>query len=180
MKCPKCSMEMRNSTIEGIEIDDCANCGGIWFDEDELRKAKDRTDADLRWMDFELWKHEDRFRVSAESVKCPKCRVGMAAIIYGETGIEVEHCVKCRGLWLDGGEFGKIIEALTEELETKSALQYVEASLEEAKEILTGPENVISEWRDFLTVIRMLQYRVLIENPKVNDAIVGIQKSMPL
>ena len=179
MQCPRCNTEMRNSTIEAIEINECANCNGIWFDEDELRKAKDQTDADLRWMDFELWKYEDEFRVSPESAKCPKCGVGMAAIIYGETGIEVESCVKCRGLWLDGDEFGKIIEALTDELETKSAQEYVKASLEEAKEIFTGPENLISEWRDFLTVMRMLQYRMLIENPKVNDAILEIQKSLP-
>lgn len=179
MECPKCSTEMRSRTVKAIEIDECANCNGIWFDEDELRKAKDQTDADLRWMDFELWEHEDEFRVSAESAKCPKCGVGMAAIIYGETAIEVELCVKCKGLWLDGGEFRKIIEALTEELETKSALQYVKASMEEAIEIFAGPENVISEWRDFLTVMRMLEYRVLAENPKVNDAIVTIQRSLP-
>lgn len=131
-------------------------------------------------MDFSLWKHEDRFRVSAKEIKCPRCKTTMAGIDYDKTGIEVNYCMKCGGVWLDGGEFKKIIDALTEELLTKSASEYVKASIEEAKEIITGPESFISEWRDFNTIMRMLQYRILAENPKLTDALINLQKNIPI
>jgi len=178
MQCPKCSNEMRRSTIKQVEVEECAACNGIWFDDDELRRAKDQTDPDLRWMDFELWKRKDRFQASEKQAKCPKCSVYMAAITYGETEIEIDHCVECKGIWLDGDEFRKIIESLTEELVTKSAKEYFEATLAEALEILTGPESLLSEWRDLLTVMTMLEYRILSENPKLHDRLTSIQEQI--
>ncbi len=49
-------------TLKMLKIDVCSKCAGVWFDQDELRKAKDQTEPDLNWMDFEIWKHEDRFK----------------------------------------------------------------------------------------------------------------------
>ena len=131
-------------------------------------------------MDFELWKHSDRFRASETTIQCPRCNRRLAAIDYHTTGIAVDYCGECRGAWLDAREFEKIIAALTEELTTKTASQYVTATLEEAREILRGPESFISEWRDFLTVLRMLQYRVLAENPQLSRAVAEIQRSSPI
>ncbi len=36
MKCPKCGHDMVVETIEGIEIDKCTYCEGIFFDRGEL------------------------------------------------------------------------------------------------------------------------------------------------
>ena len=53
--------------------------------------------------------------------------------------------------------------------------EYLRASLEEAKELVTGPESFLSEWKDFATVLRMLQYRLLGENPKLGQALAEFQ-----
>lgn len=180
MKCPRCSKDLRLRRVGAVEIDECVSCKGIWFDEDELRKAKDETDRDLNWMDFELWKHQDRFHVAVKPIKCPKCNVEMAAVDYGKTKVEIDCCTKCKGVWLDAQEFKKIVEALTEELLTKSVQDYVRASVEEAREIVTGPENFISEWKDLLTVVRMLEYRILTKNPRVSKALADIQAHIPI
>jgi Zn-finger nucleic acid-binding protein len=165
--------------IDAHEIDECPKCQGTWFDRDALRKVKDQTDPDLNWMDFELWKHPDRFQVEVLAAKCPKCALEMAVIDYDKTGVTVEYCTRCRGFWLDAGKFEKIIDALTLELETKSTSEYIKESLQEAKEIILGPEDMISEWRDFLTVVRMLHYRILVDNPKLQKALLDIQQSLP-
>lgn len=170
---------METQKIEDIEIDVCSHCGGVWFDQDELRKAKDHVEPDANWMDFEIWKHEDKFKFSQRPVKCPRCNVDMVIINYNDTNVEIDYCPQCRGTWLDKGEFKNIIEALDAELAHKSMSQYVKASLEEAKEILTGPEHVISEWKDFMTVLRMLQYRFFVEHPKLQDTVIAIQKAFP-
>ena len=179
MNCPRCKEQLTVRTVESLQVDECPGCKGIWFDKDELRQAKDRQDADLNWMDFDLWKHHDEFSVSAKPLKCPKCDVDTAAISYGKTGVEIDYCLKCQGVWLDGGEFEKIVEALTEELLTKTVSDYVKASLAEATEIVTGPEGIVSEWKDFTTVLRMLQYRVLSGNPNLHDALVKLSQSSP-
>ncbi len=36
MKCPKCGVELLASHREGIQIDCCPKCGGIWLDHGEL------------------------------------------------------------------------------------------------------------------------------------------------
>jgi len=126
-------------------------------------------------MDFELWKHEDRFRASERHVDCPKCGTSLVSIDYDRTGVEVDFCARCRGVWLDSGELEKIIVNLSEELLTKDVSDYVRASLEEARELVTGPESVVSEWRDLSTVLRMLSYRLLSDNPTVGRLLAEFQ-----
>ena len=36
--CPGCGSIMKMASTEGIEIDYCENCKGIWFDKDEVTK----------------------------------------------------------------------------------------------------------------------------------------------
>jgi len=171
-------MDVEN--LKNIEIDRCSRCGCMWFDQDELRQAKDQTDPDLNWMDFEIWKHENRFRFEARSLKCPRCNINMVTIGYGETGIEIDYCPQCQGTWLDEGVFAKIIDALRTEIGTKSVSDYIKASLDEAKDIITGSEGLISEWKDFTTVLRMFQYRFFLEHPKLLDTVISIQKANPI
>ncbi len=46
MNCPMCNVELRVSDRQGIEIDYCPQCGGIWLDHDELEKIIDRFMCD--------------------------------------------------------------------------------------------------------------------------------------
>ncbi len=46
MKCPICNVELRASDREGIEIDYCPQCRGIWLDRDELDKIIERFMVD--------------------------------------------------------------------------------------------------------------------------------------
>ena len=178
--CPKCKVELKPKSIGPVEVDECENCKGIWFDKDELRQAKDITDSDLSWMDFEIWKHEDRFKSKETKIDCPVCRTQTEAIDYGSTSIEVDYCPSCQGIWLEEDEFKKIIESLEDETLSKSFSDYIKASIEEAKEIITGRESFMSEWKDFVTVLRMMQYRMFVENPKLLSTITSVQKANPL
>ena len=180
MNCPKCDTPMQTRKLARMKLDDCPKCGGAWFDRDELRRTKDVTDPDLNWMDFEIWKHKDRFHAAARPLKCPRCSVTMAAVDYDDTGIEIDCCARCQGVWLDRDEFAKIIDALDREVNTKDFSDYVRESLQEAKEIVTGPESVISEWRDFTTVLRMLEYRMFADNPKLLNAVTAVQEGNPI
>lgn len=41
-------------------------------------------------------------------MKCPSCNVSL--VMTERSGIEIDYCPECRGVWLDRGELDKIIE----------------------------------------------------------------------
>ena len=43
MKCPSCNETLLMSDKQGIEIDYCPNCRGIWLDRGELEKIIERS-----------------------------------------------------------------------------------------------------------------------------------------
>ena len=43
MKCPSCSTELKMSERQGIEIDYCPQCRGVWLDRGELDKIIERS-----------------------------------------------------------------------------------------------------------------------------------------
>lgn len=45
MKCPSCNTELRLSDRDGVEIDYCPNCRGVWLDRGELDKIVERAQA---------------------------------------------------------------------------------------------------------------------------------------
>jgi uncharacterized protein len=181
MLCPKCRTPLTVRKIGSVVLDECLQCKGIWFDKDELEKAKDEIDPDLRWMDFDLWNQHTRFIVNAHASECPRCRKsGMRTIAYQEPDMDMTFCPFCEGVWLNAGDFKDIIAALSKEAAQKSVPEYMKASLKEAADIFTNPKGLISEWKDLKAVLRMLRYRVFVENPKMRSILVGIQKSLPL
>jgi len=180
MRCPGCNVELAGKLLNNVEIDECPECKGVWFEDDELRKAKDSAESDFNWMDFEIWKHKDRFKARSKNLACPQCNQTLVAIAYGDTDVEIDYCPNCNGSWLGKDEFKKIIEALEDELLTKTFSEYIKVSIQEAKEIVTGPESFFSEWKDFTTVCRMMQYRMFAENPKFLDTINNIQRINPI
>lgn len=44
-----------------------------------------------------------------ESLVCPKCRGGMRT--YERSGITVDQCGECRGIFLDRGELERLVDA---------------------------------------------------------------------
>ncbi|HLL29895.1 MAG TPA: zf-TFIIB domain-containing protein [Allosphingosinicella sp.] len=47
MSCPHCSVPLVMSERQGIEIDYCPTCRGIWLDRGELDKIIERAAADM-------------------------------------------------------------------------------------------------------------------------------------
>ena len=181
MHCPMCHEAMKPLKIGGVEIDECRQCRGIWFDKGELAEAKDEVDPDLRWLDFGIWKQETRFHINDGPLKCPRCQKNaMREINFRGPDVDFRFCPFCEGVWLNAGDFKKILDTLSEEAESKSVSEYIKVSLKEASEIFTNPKGLISEWKDLKAVLRMLRHRVFIENPKLKNILVGIQKSLPL
>jgi Zn-finger nucleic acid-binding protein len=175
--CPACGHNLKSAKLLTLQVDQCPNCKGVWLDRDELRLAKDQADPNLDWMDFEIWKHPDLFEVEQRHLKCPKCQTELVAVRYGETKVSIDYCRSCQGIWLDRGEFKRIVDALESEVTHMTTSEYVKASIAEAKELFTGPESFLSEWRDFKTVLWLLELRFFTERPRLMDTVTNIPPS---
>jgi len=174
MKCPVDGNELEKFAVDSVEVEKCPECQGLWFTKREIRQAEEEEGVDEGWMGFDLWSDQDSFSTELSSRECPVCSKNMATIAYGHTEVKVDYCMEEHGIWLDQGEFESIIDSLQDEILSKSLPEYVSISLDEAKEIFTGDKGVIHEWRDFKSVYRLLEYRILVDNPKLMDALIAL------
>ena len=114
MICPNCQSHLQTINYEGISIESCEKCGGEWLDHTEIGKI-----VRIREVRFD----PEKRRAIAESttimgvvlqdvdrdVKCPKCGGTTDAVNYGgDTGIIIDRCTACLGIWLDAGELETI------------------------------------------------------------------------
>ncbi|MCK4905224.1 zf-TFIIB domain-containing protein [bacterium] len=171
MKCPDCQGELKQIDCKGIMIDECIKCKGKWFDRDELQKAKDRADDDLRWLDFDPF-GEDAKKLStfSQGKICPKCFGIMLALKYMDSQVLIDKCSGCKGVWLESGELAKIILYLENKVNTKTEKEYVKDTFRQFIEIFTGQEGLISEVKDFLVVFYLLRLRIAVEHPNLVKA----------
>jgi Zn-finger nucleic acid-binding protein len=38
MRCPRCDGNLKESTVDGVAIDTCDKCAGVWLDSGELER----------------------------------------------------------------------------------------------------------------------------------------------
>ena len=103
VNCPKCRKEpLRREEHDGVEVDRCQQCKGLWFDAGELESIKGMAAAvELDSGDIETGKHHDAMRI----YDCPRCGGTMtSAIDPRQPIISFETCQDCQGSFLDAGE----------------------------------------------------------------------------
>jgi len=176
MLCPFCQESLEKAIFYGVEIDYCPKCLGLWFEEDELRLAKDKKDKDLNWLDIDLWKEKRKFKISRNSRLCPFCRLPLYTVNYGDSEIKIDLCNLCSGIWLDRGEFKKIIEYLRERKDYKVFNNFAKKIVEEFWEIFIGPETLREEISDFLTVLKLLNYKFSAQHPTITGIIANLPR----
>ena len=170
-KCPICKKSLSSSILCNVEIDYCQSCLGLWFEEEELRLAKDEKDGNLGWFDIDLWKNEKEFKISRGRRLCPSCRMPLYEVYYGDSGIIVDVCNLCHGVWLDRAEFKKIIDWLKEKADYEVLNNYAVNLFKQLTEIFTGPETLKKEILDFLMILKLLNYKFGAKHPIISKII---------
>jgi Zn-finger nucleic acid-binding protein len=176
MNCPICKKELSQAIFYGVEADFCPTCLGLWFEEDELRLAKDEKDKNLKWLDIDLWEDIKKFKIFPGIRLCPSCRFPLYEIYYGDSKIIVDVCNLCHGVWLDRGEFKKIIEYLRKRADYEVLNKFAKNLLLEGAEILIGPETLREEILDFLAILKILNYKFLTQQPKISEVILNLPR----
>lgn len=114
MLCPKCDCELEIVVVKDVKLEICSSCDGIWFDYEELYKIVRIPEEELRGTDIEksLEKnHENDPDDNGFHITCPKCGDPMEIQTYCcDSGVKMDKCSRCNGIWLDDGEIMQIIE----------------------------------------------------------------------
>lgn len=173
MKCPNSHESFEEIKIGNVKVDRCSLCEGLWFNQDELRQAKDSQEEYAPWFDFDLWNDEKNFKPTPSLKYCPTDQIPMFKVNYEGSIIEIDACKKCLGIWLDKNEFKNIVEFIKGRLAYDLIHNYTKSLIEEGKEIFTGPESFKSEVSDFLMVIKLLQFKVF-ANPALAQALLNL------
>jgi Zn-finger nucleic acid-binding protein len=112
MLCPNDSTEMHEVKIVShygvpIIIDQCEKCGGIWFDEAELFRAKQGEAERIETLDAEILRTPATIENS--TLLCPRSEVKMRRFTdrYFPQDIVLVRCPLCHWIWLNRGAFRK-------------------------------------------------------------------------
>jgi Zn-finger nucleic acid-binding protein len=114
--CPRCAGAMQAvGTNQGVEIDQCLECGAIWLDAGELEQILVATDTDgLAQAPTSVRALRERMQEvlppqgPVQYRECPRCAQVMRRINFGTiSGVIVDECVQ-HGALLDPGELQAI------------------------------------------------------------------------
>ena len=99
MICPKCKGELSEiDSSEGITLDFCGSCKGLWFDAGEVAEYFELSE-DVPELD------KARATASLLDWQCPKCSGAVEELLYTALhDLKVDRCRACGGIWLDHGE----------------------------------------------------------------------------
>lgn len=105
--CPKCGGRLQPVVYAGVEIDRCVNCGGLWFDRQEVEQLREIKGSES--LDIGDPRMGNQFDRTASKVECPRCQGQqmIRMLDIDEYSIWYEKCPCCQGIWLDAGEFKK-------------------------------------------------------------------------
>jgi len=106
MKCPVCKVPTYVVEHDGIELDLCPDCQGIWFDAGELDLLLDRDQSAPLTA-----------AVTDEATRpCPLCRQKMNKVNIGPSQrVLIDSCGAGCGVWFDSNELQELTRDLAED-----------------------------------------------------------------
>jgi hypothetical protein len=107
MNCPKCKGELTPFDFQGLNLDFCEECSGIWFEKGELAFYTETSD------DIPDFQSALKRAVITHSA-CPQCRSTqlVETPFMDSSDLKIDICPSCQGIFLDNHELPKV-EALS-------------------------------------------------------------------
>lgn len=105
MNCPVCREPLIVAEREGIELDACPWCRGLWFDAGELALL-----AEVLGRPLSVGEGGAMAAATSEKPRpCPRCDKAMEKVTLGQTArVLLDRCPS-HGLWFDHGELGSLM-----------------------------------------------------------------------
>jgi hypothetical protein len=116
MQCPKCNQPLEGIDYQGVHIETCPACGGDWLDASELKSIV--LARKMRFNESECLAIAKATKIAGVPLAtldrhliCPRCGGTTHPVNYGDdSGIIIDKCAQCNGIWLERGELEKVQE----------------------------------------------------------------------
>lgn len=114
MRCPNCSKTMSEIEYEGSLIHSCTGCGGEFIGAQALGHIVRTRDEQFDPLRAQQWGSlQPTFSLPDDYADrlmcCPCCDTAMQVGNYsGDSGVAIDRCTRCGGVWLDREELEKI------------------------------------------------------------------------
>lgn len=109
--CVKCNSVLDKAEFQGLEVDLCPKCGGLWLDRGEIVRASKLPDAELDRLRGLLTGAKGPPPVpTTTKVPCPACEGHLSEVVLG--AVHVDYCGTCHGIFLDRGELEAAVTAI--------------------------------------------------------------------
>jgi len=135
VRCPSCNTDtMAELRQEGVDLDFCSSCKGIWFDEGEVAFYVETT-QDIPALATAMAGGQET------SKACPRCvGVSLKEVKYvPDADLLIDVCPACKGVFLDKGELPHL-EHLSRRLEAGGKVNRTMQSLEKMGYLVLGGE----------------------------------------
>lgn len=100
-RCGKCGDEFSTLFLDGMIVDRCTGCHGVWLDAGELDRILDHGSEDPTMMPAKPLTEAPLDRLVGS---CPTCRLGLEAYPVPGQPAHLEICGHCMGVWFDHDE----------------------------------------------------------------------------
>lgn len=176
MICSNDNAEMHRVKIishygQPIFLEQCRKCGGIWFDESELYRAKPGEADKIELLDSEILREPSAIENSIHFCPIERAQLFRFTDKYFPSGIIVERCPKCDGFWLNRGEFSKFQEARWELLKPKEKTPEDKKLEEDIKQLFElhrteGDNDTLKKLASFLSMPLDTDTMLPLESPE--------------
>ena len=120
MLCPRDTVVCNPIQLEDVQAARCPTCYGVWVDAVAMRslitllldktvdeqsviiKLWEAVDGDGKTLPPEFWRED--------TLICPNDQSALKKHYFAGTMIGLDHCVTCRGYWIDGDELPAIAQ----------------------------------------------------------------------
>jgi Zn-finger nucleic acid-binding protein len=117
LKCPNDGTPLASISIENVSVDQCSVCGGYWLLRGELETLGEHHGAHLASITIGPVEIVDSKRW------CPQDGAQLCQHEFAEhTGIRIDQCPTCQGIWLEKTELSSILGYLDEGSHTEPTL----------------------------------------------------------
>ena len=176
MDCPACGEALDQYVAYDMPLEACPGCHGLWLYADKLKELRDKVDdaslPSLRWVNDELDAIGKAHAVPGQR-SCPVCVDNkLLATAFGDTGILIDWCPTCKGVWLDYHEFQEILAHLREELEALTPDELKAKAEEALKDILHRPQHSLGDLREAAAAVGALIHATIFQHPALFHTLV--------
>ena len=109
--CPRCNQGLFAARREGIRVDACGGCGGVWLASDDAQRmlsSKSHAPSELARTAAE---HARVVSIKQSAIKCLECGEELSRNVVPPHNVEIDVCAT-HGTWFDRSELERVVDAL--------------------------------------------------------------------